>query len=342
MIKKTLSIFFIIIFLLPLNSKVFADSTTTSNKLKQVQETKNDLQNKVKALDKEINDVLKKIDSNKKDMNTLSQNISMSKLKLASEERHLKIQNDLMNTRLRAMYMSSGTSYLEVVINSKNIGDFLSRVDTISKLMQYDQKLIYNIEQQKLSTNKQTELLNNENNKLNSLKASNEATLTKMSKDINDQKTLLSKATDQEKTLTAQQKAEEAAAERARQIAVAASKTANSNNSGTSHPVSSPGTGAPPAGSYSAVLNLDATAYSGTGYTSLGTMTTRNPSGYSTIAVDPRVITPGTKVYVTGYGYASADDTGANIQGNIIDVYFPTDAEAQSWGRRSVQVYILK
>lgn len=60
------------------------------------------------------------------------------------------------------------------------------------------------------------------------------------------------------------------------------------------------------------------------------------------IAVDPRVIPLRTRLYVPGYGYAIAGDTGTAIKGNRIDVYFPTYAEAVRWGRRTITVYILE
>ena len=75
--------------------------------------------------------------------------------------------------------------------------------------------------------------------------------------------------------------------------------------------------------------------------TASGTTVRRNPSGYSTLAVDPRVIPLGTKVYVEGYGYAIAEDTGGAIKGNKIDVYMNTVAECYNWGVRNVNVYIL-
>jgi resuscitation-promoting factor RpfB len=59
------------------------------------------------------------------------------------------------------------------------------------------------------------------------------------------------------------------------------------------------------------------------------------------IAVDPSVIPLGTKVWVEGYGYAIAADTGGAINGNRIDVFFPKQSQAYNWGLRTVKVKIL-
>lgn len=64
-------------------------------------------------------------------------------------------------------------------------------------------------------------------------------------------------------------------------------------------------------------------------------------AGYGIIAVDPRIIPLGTRVYVPGYGYAIAADTGGAIKGNKIDVCFDSGAEAIQWGRRTVTITIL-
>ncbi len=60
------------------------------------------------------------------------------------------------------------------------------------------------------------------------------------------------------------------------------------------------------------------------------------------VAVDPKVIPLGTKLYVEGYGYAVAADTGGAIKGNRIDLVMNTVKECRKWGRRKVQVHILK
>lgn len=77
------------------------------------------------------------------------------------------------------------------------------------------------------------------------------------------------------------------------------------------------------------------------GITSTGINLKKNP-GLKVIAVDPNVIKIGTKVYVEGYGYAIAGDTGGAIRGNKIDVFIPNKSSALKWGRKTVKIKILK
>ncbi len=69
-----------------------------------------------------------------------------------------------------------------------------------------------------------------------------------------------------------------------------------------------------------------------------GTGTKENPH---IIAVDPRVIPYRTTVYIQGYGYAQALDTGGSIKRNRIDILFSTHQEALRFGRRQLKIYLL-
>ncbi len=77
------------------------------------------------------------------------------------------------------------------------------------------------------------------------------------------------------------------------------------------------------------------------GKTATGIDLHANP-GAKIIAVDPSVIPLGTKVYVEGYGYAVAADTGTRIKGNKIDVFFASQIDAYRWGQRTVKIKILQ
>ncbi len=59
------------------------------------------------------------------------------------------------------------------------------------------------------------------------------------------------------------------------------------------------------------------------------------------VAVDPRVIPLGTKLYIPGYGYALASDTGGSVKGYRIDLCFNSLSEARRFGRRQIRIKIL-
>lgn len=92
---------------------------------------------------------------------------------------------------------------------------------------------------------------------------------------------------------------------------------------------------------YLATYTMEATAYTGGTLTATGLKPVRDPDGISTIAVDPSVIPLGSKVFIPGYGYAIASDTGGAVKGNIIDLYLNSHEECISWGRRSVTLHLI-
>lgn len=94
-------------------------------------------------------------------------------------------------------------------------------------------------------------------------------------------------------------------------------------------------------------MTVEATAYNwncatcdGRGLTATGYNLKANPDGV--IAVDPSVIPLGTRVYVEGYGYAVARDTGGAIKGNKIDVHMRSVSAARQFGRRTVKLTIVE
>jgi 3D (Asp-Asp-Asp) domain-containing protein len=56
------------------------------------------------------------------------------------------------------------------------------------------------------------------------------------------------------------------------------------------------------------------------------------------VAVDPKIIPYGTKIEIKGNGYFVAEDCGAKIKGNRVDIYFDSKADAKEFGKQGVWV----
>lgn len=92
-------------------------------------------------------------------------------------------------------------------------------------------------------------------------------------------------------------------------------------------------------------MTVTATAYTAycpgcSGTTAYGIDLRSNPN-QKVIAVDPRIIPLGTRVWVENYGEAIAGDTGGAIKGNKIDVFIPSHASAMQWGVQKVKLRVL-
>ncbi len=101
---------------------------------------------------------------------------------------------------------------------------------------------------------------------------------------------------------------------------------------------------------YSKVITCTATAYDAS-YESNGPWGPITATGKALasgmVAVDPRVIPLGTKLYIEApdgswvYGYSVAEDTGGAIKGNKVDLFFPSSYKVRQFGRRTANVYVL-
>ena len=116
--------------------------------------------------------------------------------------------------------------------------------------------------------------------------------------------------------------------------AAAESRSQNLVSSGGGGGGSSPPPSSPPASGKKITV-------SSTGYCLRGTTATGIPVAWGVIATDPSFIPLGTRMFVPGYGEGVAADTGSAVKGAVIDLWFPTCAQATGWGRRTVTITVL-
>lgn len=87
-----------------------------------------------------------------------------------------------------------------------------------------------------------------------------------------------------------------------------------------------------------------ATAYNGAEFNSSGIMRNGNRVHWGAVAVDPRVIPLGTRMYIEGFGNQVfvAEDTGSAIKGYRIDIWMPTLQQARNFGAQRRTVTIIR
>jgi peptidoglycan DL-endopeptidase CwlO len=336
-----------------------------------------ELRDEISTLNAEILKVEAAIEKNDNDISKIEDQIEIAEVEKKVLTDELEEKQKLAGQRLRALYIASDKgNYLSVILTSKSISDFFYKVEAVRKIASFDKKLFRDVEIKKEAL--ENTITNLEINKfqLQTLKNENSTSLQKLNDDKVELQSAIQKF-DEEKKAAASVIAENEEKLVAHSISVIKSSSATSStlrsalnnlrsllphlntpsvrgkveqairdgdiklasmSSNASRPSTNPSRGPE---TYKATYTMTATAYAIHGYTATGIRTVRDPNGISTIAVDPRVIPLGTKVYIPGYGYAIAADTGGAIKGYKIDIFLNTVAECIQWGRRNVTLHVI-
>lgn len=160
--------------------------------LKDVQSQMNSMESKVEQLDNQIQNYLIQINDTKKQIAKTQGDIQAAQKDIDKSENDIQDEQDLFDKRMRAMYINGVDSYAEVILQSKGLSDFISRVDTIKKLIDFDKNLLADLEGKKQVIVNKKKALDTKNAKLLALKADSEQKLAA----VNDSKAAQNKLLD--------------------------------------------------------------------------------------------------------------------------------------------------
>jgi murein DD-endopeptidase MepM/ murein hydrolase activator NlpD len=131
----------------------------TNNEIKSMQSQTKDISKQIEELDLKIDGAATELSKVENELDKLRLKITETEKELNAAEEKLAEQEDTFNQRLRVMYKNGNVGYLEVLLSSGNIKDFLSRKDMIQSIAEYDKDLIrFMKEQRDIIDQKKTEL----------------------------------------------------------------------------------------------------------------------------------------------------------------------------------------
>ncbi len=176
----------------------------TNEKLEYVQEELTDSLLKVQEIEDQVISYQKEVDELGKQMNELQTSIDDATEKLQTASQDYDAKSDMLAQRLVAMYEAGDTSYLDVLLKSNSLTDFLSRYYAIEELAKYDSELIDQVKIEKNNIEQTREKLEKEQAEIKILKAKSEQTTVVLNNMKTLQQSYIDKLSEGEKTLQEQ------------------------------------------------------------------------------------------------------------------------------------------
>lgn len=231
-----------------LNQKIYE----TKDNLNEVNSQKEESQDKVNNLSSQIDSYESKINSLKSEIETKTNEVNELQKKLDELEAEREKNQSLLDERLVTLYESGEVSYLDMLLSSTDLTDFISSYYMIETLTAADKELIQNLENDKKEIADTQEKVNNSLGEIEKNKTELESVQQELSKAKNEEQTKVDKLTEQShdlendveeyekkmKELDAKEKAQEAALqkkyEEAKKKAEQGNSSGSNSNSGSS------------------------------------------------------------------------------------------------------------
>lgn len=175
-----------------------------NNKIDEAQEKKEEIANEKSETMKTVESLISKISDAETEVDDLNDKVKSLQTQISNKEKDIQQmeaeytkQEELLDTRIVAIYERSQTSFLDVVLNASSMTDALSKYYAASELFESDKELIQSTKDQKAKIeSEKTELENNKKdldsslseqktkvNELQSLKSEKQSYADKLTQD---------------------------------------------------------------------------------------------------------------------------------------------------------------
>jgi len=257
-----------------------------------------------------------------------------ARAQLAVARDTIRATERFLGARLRILYEEGQTDPVAVLLGAGSLDAALDSLDTLHFAAEQDRQIIRRTLKAKRSLARLARTLDRRRATLLGLRAQAAARAEELARTTAARRGYLAELASERGLNTsklAELKAQARAARERAQRVVAPTAIAHTAPAATPTPTPT----ATLTASVGTTMTVHATAYSLPGTTATGL-----PVGWGVVAVDPSVIPLGTRMTIPGYGEGVAADIGSAVRGAMIDIWFPTRAQALAWGTRTVTITI--
>ncbi|KXG77296.1 Murein DD-endopeptidase MepM [Fervidicola ferrireducens] len=130
-------------------SKISKKIQEIRNSLIKVNAQKNNVVEELEAIEKDLQETQRELAATETQLKLTQQKLAVTQQELKKAEEEVKKQEDDLKTRLRAMYKAGPVDYLEVMLEATSFSDFLTRIDMVKRLLDYDKGLLMDYQAKK-------------------------------------------------------------------------------------------------------------------------------------------------------------------------------------------------
>ena len=192
-------------------SELNSQKEDNNEKITQAQEEKERVTNEKNQTIDEVNTLTEQITDYQSQINDLDAQIDEANNKLEEQtkkleeaEKQYNEQQDTLNTRIVALYEAGETSYLDVLLSSESVTDFISNYYIISEIAECDLELLEQIDNQKQEIAKAKEEIENSKNQLATAKADKERVSQELQEKKSEKDSYVAQLSQEEQDIEAQ------------------------------------------------------------------------------------------------------------------------------------------
>lgn len=184
----------------PTNEK----SQQQKDSLTNIQAQREEIETKIEHFDNEIEKIMAKTEANKAKISETEKAIESAAAEVKQVEVESQKEQELFNTRMRTMYINGFDGYMSIILNAESFGDFVSRVENIKTIAEYDKKVMSGFEATKKELDEKQQGLNATKETLLNLQVENKTKLDEIIADKESQNKLITELKSKENDLTGQ------------------------------------------------------------------------------------------------------------------------------------------